>query len=64
MAKLSTIEFAEKRLNHACEQKEDDYIIQYWRAYLDGAQSQSHEDAKKLEELNKMIDELQKQKEC
>lgn len=51
MAKLSTIEFAKKRLNHACEQHEDDYIIQYWRAYLDGAKSQRHEDEKEIEEL-------------
>ena len=56
--KLPTIEFARKRMLNAIEQKEDDYIVRYWRAYLDGAESQLREDQREAEGLVKMLDEL------
>ena len=33
---MTVIEFAEKRLNESCL-NDDDGLILYWRAYLDGA---------------------------
>jgi len=59
--KMTVIEFARRRMKEADRQGEDDYIIQYWRAYLDGAESQRKEDLKRLEELNDHIKELDKQ---
>lgn len=48
MSKLSVIEFAEKRLKESCD-AEHDYLISYWRAYLDGALAQKKEDLKERE---------------
>lgn len=45
--KMTVIEFARRRMEEAVRQNEDDYIIQYWRAYLDGAESQKKEDDEK-----------------
>ena len=60
--KLPTIEFARKRMLNAIEQKEDDYIVRYWRAYLDGAESQRKEDQREAEALVKMLDEFKVEK--
>ena len=44
---MSVIEFAEKRLNDEIHQNDlganNDYAIDYWRAYLDGARAQWNE---------------------
>ncbi len=44
---MSVIEFAEKRLNEEIHQNDlganNDYAIDYWRAYLDGARAQMNE---------------------
>lgn len=44
---MSVIEFAEKRLNEELHQNDlganNDYSIDYWRAYLDGARAQMNE---------------------
>ena len=44
---MSVIEFAEKRLNEELHQNDlganNDYAIDYWRAYLDGARAQRNE---------------------
>lgn len=44
---MSVIEFAEKRLNEELHQNDlganNDYAIDYWRAYLDGARAQMNE---------------------
>ena len=44
---MSVIEFAEKRLNEELHQNDlganNDYCIDYWRAYLDGARAQKNE---------------------
>ena len=39
---MTVIEFAEKRLNESCL-NDDDGLILYWRAYLDGAIAQKKE---------------------
>lgn len=44
---MNVIEFAEKRLNEEIHQNDlganNDYAIDYWRAYLDGARAQKRE---------------------
>ena len=44
---MSVIEFAEKRLREELHQNDlganNDYCIDYWRAYLDGARAQMNE---------------------
>ena len=44
---MSVIEFAEKRLQEEIHQNDlganNDYAIDYWRAYLDGARAQMNE---------------------
>ena len=44
---MSVIEFAEKRLQEEIHQNDlganNDYDIDYWRAYLDGARAQMNE---------------------
>ena len=44
---MNVIEFAEKRLNEEIHQNDlganNDYAIDYWRAYLDGARAQMNE---------------------
>ncbi len=44
---MSVIEFAEKRLQEEIHQNDlganNDYCIDYWRAYLDGARAQMNE---------------------
>ena len=44
---MSVIEFAEKRLREELHQNDvganNDYAIDYWRAYLDGARAQMNE---------------------
>ena len=44
---MNVIEFAEKRLNEEIHQNDlganNDYAIDYWRAYLDGARVQMNE---------------------
>ena len=44
---MSVIEFAEKRLQEEIHQNDlganNDYYIDYWRAYLDGARAQMNE---------------------
>ena len=44
---MSVIEFAEKRLSEELHQNDlganNDYCIDYWRAYLDGARAQMNE---------------------
>ena len=44
---MSVIEFAEKRLNEELHQNDlganNDYAIDYWKAYLDGARAQMNE---------------------
>lgn len=44
---MSVIEFAEKRLSEELHQNDlgakNDYAIDYWRAYLDGARAQMNE---------------------
>lgn len=48
MSKLNVIEFAYKRLQESCDADED-HLIAYWRAYLDGAIAQKKEDLKERE---------------
>ena len=44
---MSVIEFAENRLNEEIHQNDlganNDYAIDYWKAYLDGAMAQKRE---------------------
>ena len=44
---MNVIEFAEKRLNEEIHQNDlganNDYAIDYWRAYMDGARAQKRE---------------------
>ena len=44
---MNVIEFAEKRLNEEIHQNDlganNDYAIDYWKAYLDGARAQKRE---------------------
>ena len=44
---MNVIEFAEKRLQEEIHQNDlganNDYTIDYWRAYLDGARAQKRE---------------------
>lgn len=48
MSNLNVIEFAYKRLQESCD-NDHDYLIAYWRAYLDGALAQKKEDLKERE---------------
>ena len=59
---MSVIEFAEKRLQEEIHQNDlganNDYCIDYWRAYLDGARAQRKENEKEIGFLKQMQIEL------
>ena len=52
---MNVIEFAEKRLQEEIHQNDlganNDYSIDYWRAYLDGARAQKRETIEKWHEV-------------